>query len=86
MEHKPLRQLREEIALASKLIERGAQYRHYKNQHLYTVLGFTVIEATEEIAVRYCDVNEPDIEFIRPVSSWMNEIDGVSRFQRVATN
>jgi hypothetical protein len=64
-------------------IEINQRYRHYKTGQIYAALGFTVLEATDEIAVRYADIEEPDVEFIRPVSSWLDVIDGSPRFDRV---
>lgn len=35
------------------------------------MIGFTIIEATDEIAVLYQMVDEPKISFARPLTSWL---------------
>lgn len=84
MHLKTFEQLREEINAAKDSIEVGAQYRHYKNKHIYTVLGISVIEASEEVAVRYVDIDEPGVEFIRPVEQWNEPQEGGPRFIRMS--
>ncbi len=84
MSHKSLNELRLEIFRASEFIEVSGEYQHYKNEHIYKVLGFVVTEATDEVAVRYVNVDEPSVEFVRPVSSWMEEVDNMPRFIKIS--
>ncbi len=86
MPHKSFDQLNHELADAAKVVEIGGEYRHYKNRCIYTALGLLIIEATDEVAVRYSEVDEPSIEFIRPLSSWIETIDGTSRFTKVRSS
>jgi hypothetical protein len=76
-------ELTSEVAAAAGQIAIGGVYRHYKNQHLYEVMGFGVLEATNQIAVLYQPQGEgSNLTFVRPVSEWLEAVDGVARFTR----
>jgi hypothetical protein len=84
-------QLSADIAAAAQQVTVGALYRHYKNQHLYKVLGFAIAEASNEVVVLYQPQAEgSDITFTRPLSEWMAEITrpegAVQRFTLQATS
>jgi hypothetical protein len=75
MAHKPETQLLAEIEDAAEKIEVGADYTHYKDPNkTYTTLGLLVLEATDEIAVRYKANYGAELEFARPVSEWLELI------------
>ncbi len=68
-------ELSADMAAAGGHVHIGALYRHYKNGHDYKVLGFGVLEATNEIAVLYQPQAEgSDLTFIRPVVDWLAEV------------
>ncbi|MFA5004020.1 MAG: DUF1653 domain-containing protein [Candidatus Saccharimonadales bacterium] len=89
MTHLPFEELRVDLADAATKVEVGAHYAHYKHpEDLYRVVGFTILEATDEVAVRYSALHEPNVEFARPLANWLSivEHDGrhVERFQQIS--
>lgn len=87
MAHKSHEQLANELKVAAQQVEVGGQYCHYKHpDRHYTVIGLSILEATDEVCVIYQPVDQELISFVRPLSSWLDvlEIDGqsVPRFQR----
>lgn len=69
-------QLTSDVNAAAKQIEVGGVYRHYKNHNLYVVIGFAIIEATNEPAVLYRPQAEGnDLSFVRPVSEWLEDVE-----------
>lgn len=80
--------LNKNISDASKLIELGGIYKHYKfPDHDYQVLGFAIHEATEKVCVRYRNINSSDApEFVRDLDSWLEKVEWngaiVPRFQK----
>jgi len=88
MEHKSHQQLIEELAYARNLVKVGASYSHFKHSdNLYTVLGLTILEATDEIAVIYKPFHQENISFTRPLTSWLEKVEykgnSVDRFNLV---
>lgn len=90
-EHKPEAQLSRELAEAAKLVPVGSYYVHYKHpdwEHRYKVVGFAVLEATDEVAVLYQPMymHEP-IVFARALRIWQESVvwDGktVPRFAKI---
>lgn len=71
--HKSEDQLREEISKASEIVEINATYMHSKSRGLYVVRGFSVLESTNEILVRYASI-ETEIEFARPVNQFVESV------------
>lgn len=62
------------------LIHVGGRYTHYKHpEQPYEVKGLVVLEATDEVAVRYAVVGNPAVEFVRPLSSWLEAVDQVGK-------
>jgi len=86
-----LSKLAEDIAAAGKLVETGALYAHYRHPQLpYRVTGFTILEASDEVAVLYM-AQEPGslpVLFARPLSSWLEAVehDGktILRFRKLS--
>lgn len=90
MAHQPLSKLSDDIAAAGKLVEVGAQYGHYKHpQWPYTVTGFTILEATDEVAVLYQaqEPGSPQVLFARALSSWLETVEHegktIPRFSKI---
>lgn len=82
--HKGFDELRAALAAAAELVEQGAQYTHYKNpDSRYQVKEFNIDEGTDEIVVVYFPKEAPDIQFIRPLESFVALVDGMSRFTKV---
>jgi hypothetical protein len=69
------------IADASKLVELGAIYTHYKfPDRDYKVLGYVIQEATDKVAIIYKDISTDDApQFCRDLDSWLENVtvDGV---------
>lgn len=86
MSHKPLDELRNNLASAKEHVSVGVLYRHNKSGNLYKTIGLTILEETDEVAVRYCPVDIDDVEFVRPLRQFVElvTIDGkeLPRFER----
>lgn len=86
MVHRTFGDLRQDLMRADDMVDVGGIYRHNRSGDLYTVEGFTILEVTDEVAVRYCPVSAEDIEFTRPLHSFIDviTIDGqvLPRFER----
>ena len=68
----------------------GSMWRHYKNRHVYAVVGAAILEATHQPYVIYARPvpSQAGIQFSRPLAEWEELVDddqGVrrERFQRV---
>lgn len=87
--HKRLNQaqLAERLQTAKTKVTVGARYMHYK-QHSYTVLAIALREEDNEPCVVYRAEYGSRITFIRPVTSWLEqvEINGetLPRFKKIA--
>lgn len=74
--HKSPEQIEQEITEASKLITPGARYVHYKGaQKVYRVVGFATLEATDELCVIYEALYANGLQFVRPVSVWLETVE-----------
>jgi hypothetical protein len=75
---------------ASKQVEVGSTYAHYKHptDDFYIVKGIALIEANDEPAVIYEAQYGANITFVRPVSAWLEEVEWqgeqVPRFIKVS--
>lgn len=68
-------ELRKELQQASEVVKIGSHYAHYKHPEVpYIVKGLLIIEENNEIAVRYCSTANADVEFVRPLSVWMESV------------
>ncbi|MBP9670205.1 DUF1653 domain-containing protein [Candidatus Woesebacteria bacterium] len=82
-------ELNQRIADASKLVELGAIYKHYKYpERDYKVLGYVIQEATQKVAIVYRNIKEDDApQFCRDLSSWLETVEWngaiVPRFKKV---
>ncbi len=89
MTHISHAELNKRIADASKLVELGAIYKHYKySDRDYKVLGYVIQEATQKIAIRYANIQEVNApEFVRDLDSWLEKVEWhgaiVPRFKKV---
>ncbi|GAC1369289.1 MAG: hypothetical protein NVSMB39_0970 [Candidatus Saccharimonadales bacterium] len=76
MSHKPSFQLQDELNIAASQVKVGAAYAHYKHpDQLYRVIQLLIIEATEEVGVVYQAEYGDRTTFVRPLSSFINQID-----------
>lgn len=67
----------------------GARFVHYKNPaHTYRVIALAVIEATLEPAVVYQAEYDPEINWIRPATVFLEMVEWngemVPRFKRIS--
>ncbi len=78
---------------AERCVEIGKLYCHYRSSEgAYRVVGFGIIEATQEVGVVYrkeCGSEAlQSMTWIRPLSSWCEAVDfegtKVQRFQKLA--
>lgn len=75
-EHKTPDVLRTEIEEAKKLVPMGSMWSHFKApDHYYEIIGYPVIEETDEVGVLYKSTFEPtkDIVFLRSLESFLSE-------------
>lgn len=74
--HKGSDQLVAELEEAAKLVEVGAIYRHYKSaDKTYKVIGFTIWEATDEVAIIYEAQYGAKLSFCRALSVWLEDVE-----------
>ena len=82
-------QLSQKLAQAAQQVTVGARYMHYK-QLSYKVLAIALREEDNEPCVVYQAEYGDNITWIRPVSSWVEdvEVDGnkVKRFKKINEN
>lgn len=55
-------------------IPKDSIWRHYKGG-LYTVNGIGILEASDDLAVRYSPVGYPKVEFIRSLKAWQENVE-----------
>lgn len=86
MHEKSQAQLSDSLALANKQVTVGASYTHYKQLN-YKVLSIALREEDNEPCVVYQAEYGDKLTWIRPVASWIEEVevDGkkVMRFTKV---
>lgn len=86
MSHKSFAELAEMLKIAEKQVKVGGKYEHYRTpgKH-YTVHGLVLLEATDEVAVRYSHDEASEVEWVRPLSSWLDTVtlegNSVPRFK-----
>ena len=88
MDHKPIFELKILLEDAAKQVVVGAKYYHYKNnEKFYTVSGLSILEETDEVVVKYVMDDHPEIEFVRPLSVWLEKVvwnsQAVPRFTKI---
>ena len=88
MAHQSLEILKLAVREATKQVAIGSIHVHYKHPEIpYRVMGFSILEATDEVAVRYAYIDDLTIEFVRPLVSWLEQVeyDGqmVNRFTKL---
>lgn len=81
MAHIPAEVLAERIKEAEKLVEVGALYQHYKGGK-YKVVSIGIQEWDDEPCVVYEWHDEPKLIFVRPLSNWVEPVDGAPRFKK----
>jgi hypothetical protein len=67
-------QLTQRVAAAKAKIKVGARYMHYK-QLSYIVVTIALLEATNEPCVVYQAEYDTHITFVRPVASWIEQVE-----------
>lgn len=76
MAHKKLFELENELTQARAHVVVGGLYYHYKHpETAYTVNGLSILEASDEVAVRYSLATNVAVEFVRPLSSWLETVE-----------
>lgn len=76
MTHVTLDDLARNLKNAATSVRVHGHYAHYKHpDQPYEVKGFTILEATDEVAVRYTPLSNPGIEFTRPLDSWLETVE-----------
>jgi hypothetical protein len=76
MSHRTLTELQNELTQARAHVVVAGQYFHYKHPEVvYIVNGLSILEATDEVAVRYSMVDDLTVEFVRPLSSWLETVE-----------
>jgi len=85
--------LERELAETAKLMPIGAQYIHYKHpddDHHYKIVGYAILEATDEVAILYQALYiKQQIVFCRALRIWQETVEWggetVPRFAKVAS-
>jgi len=73
--HKPDAELVAALQAAALETELGALYAHYKNPDLlYKIVGFAILEASDEPAVLYQGQYGANITFARALSIWLEQV------------
>ena len=76
MAHKALKDLEQDLIDAANLVRIGGHYAHYKHpDQPYEVAGLAILESTDKVAVRYAALENPAVEFLRPLSSWLETVE-----------
>lgn len=88
MAHKTHEELIQLLEDATKKIEVGKKYFHYKHpENLYLVEGLELREESEEVSVRYKSLYGKGLVWNRLLSEWLKpaQLDGkeIERFQKV---
>lgn len=85
--HKSQEELAAELNNARIEFPVGEYYVHYKNLDLYKIIGHTILEETEEIAINYEAQYGEFLPFTRSVKEWQKPVEGqeqeINRFTRV---
>lgn len=74
MAHKTYMELEEVLRNASNKVVKGAAYRHYKGG-IYIVQNMAIVESNEDIAVLYVSETNPTVIFVRPLQSWLEDVE-----------
>ncbi len=85
MEKVPIEELEKKLKEARKRSV-GSKWRHYKGGQ-YVISGISIMEATNEIAVIYSPLENPDVSFVRPITVWAELVEWngkmVPRFSKI---
>lgn len=74
--HKSQQQIKHEIELASRQVEIGAVYAHYKNPDMtYIVKQIAYDTETEELCVVYEAEYGERLTFVRPLRVWLEKAE-----------
>jgi len=86
MEKIPYDQFIDTLASARLKVTPGTHWRHYQGSE-YIIKDIVLLEATIEVAVVYMPVGQPEIAFVRPLTSWFERVtapgQSVPRFSKV---
>jgi len=88
MAHLPFEELRDRLLRVKEEFPEGSFWNHYKNlDSRYKIIGHALLELDDTPAIEYVNTEHDDVPFIKPASSWTEEVryDGrfVSRFTRL---
>lgn len=74
--HKSQEELKRQINEAGKLVEVGGKYYHYKNPNqFYIVSSLAITEWNDEVCVVYQAQYGEKITFVRPLSTWIDQVE-----------
>lgn len=74
MIHETINALRHKLIEITNEIAVGSRWRHTLTQELYEVVGHTILEATDEVGVTYCQPSYPEVTFTRPANEWTGDV------------
>ena len=78
LEHKHESVLKNELKVASDQVFINKVYTHYKGND-YVVKSFAINEESQQVYVIYSSVKDPEIVYIRSLSSWLENIDETTK-------
>lgn len=87
MEKIPYDQFIDTLTVARTKVTPGTHWRHYRGNE-YIVKDIVLLEATVEVAVVYAPVDQQQVAFVRPITSWFELISTggqpLQRFTKLA--
>ncbi len=87
MIHETINALRYKLKGVTEEIPIDSMWRHTISQELYKVVGHTILEATDDAGVIYCQPSNPEVSFTRPTHEWTGDVRTagvlVKRFMQV---
>lgn len=73
MDKIPYDQLTDMLAAARMKVTPGSKWQHYKGGE-YVAQDAVLTEANNQVCILYHSVNFPNVSFVRPVTSWFENV------------
>jgi hypothetical protein len=73
MSHESYDVLREKLKEASRRVPIEF-YQHYKKGDIYRVVGYCILEMTDEVGIQYIAAEEPAVTWVKPIDDWLQPV------------
>jgi hypothetical protein len=73
MDKIPYDQLTDMLAAARAKVTPGTKWQHYKGGE-YIAQDAVLVEVNNQVCVLYHAVQYPEVSFVRPVASWLEDV------------